>query len=411
MDELNPSPSPVSTRAALPRVLLVDDAAVNLMALNKALADLCDIQVATRGEQALRLAMADPPDMILLDVMMPDMDGYEVCRRLRANAATRQIPVAFLTALNDVASERQGLELGAVDYLTKPLNADLARLRVQNHLERERLRREVVQHRNELEERVQQRALSLSIAKEAAEKAMHLKDAILRNLNHELKTPLNGIVGMLALAQIYNTDPKVAHYLNNAEASAQRLQRTQTALLDLAEMEANRMTLESEPFRVRDLLNRVLLECRPWAHLKGLRLDIEAQDLLPTALYLGDPNRLVQVLRELLCNGVKFSEQGCVTVGARVESLDEGHEKLFFEVSDQGIGIAPEDQTRIFEAFEQLDPSMTRKFEGNGIGLVLSRKLARLMGGDVTVRSVLGRGSTFTLNVNVERVGEGGPAG
>ncbi|HET8869151.1 MAG TPA: ATP-binding protein, partial [Aquabacterium sp.] len=397
MDELNPTPPPTQTAAALPRVLLVDDAAVNLMALNKALADLCDIQVATRGEQALRLALAEPPDLILLDVMMPDMDGYEVCRLLRANPATRQIPVVFLTALDDVASERKGLELGAVDYLTKPLNADLARLRVQNHLERERLRREVVQHRNELEERVQQRTMSLSIAKEAAEKAMHLKDAILRNLNHELKTPLNGIVGMLALAQMYNTDPKVEHYLNNAEASAQRLQRTQTALLDLAEMEANRMTLEAEPFRVRDLLKRVLLECRPWAQLKGLTLEIEAEDLLPAPLYRGDPNRLVQVLRELLCNGVKFSEHGGVTIGAHVAPLDEGHEQLFFEVSDQGIGIAPADQARIFEAFEQVDPSMTRKFEGNGIGLVLSRKLARLMGGDVTVRSVLGQGSTFTF--------------
>lgn len=400
MDELNP------TAAGLPRVLLVDDAAVNLMALNKALADLCDIQVATRGEQALRLAQTEPPDLILLDVMMPDMDGYEVCRRLRANPATRQIPVVFLTALDDVASERKGLELGAVDYLTKPLNADLARLRVQNHLERERLRRELVQHRNELEERVQQRTVSLSIAKEAAEKAMHLKDAILRNLNHELKTPLNGIVGMLALAQMHNTDPKVSRYLDNAEASAQRLQRTQTSLLDLAEMEANRMTLEAEPFRVRDVLNRVLLECRPWAQLKGLTLDIDGEDGLPPALYRGDPNRLVQVLRELLCNGVKFSEQGRVTMAAHAVPLDDGREQLFFEVSDQGIGIAPADQTRIFEAFAQVDPSMTRKFEGNGIGLVLSRKLARLMGGDVTVRSVLGQGSTFTLNVSVERVAD-----
>ena len=277
-------------------ILAIDDAPVNLKTLVAALSDDYDLQVATSGEEGLAQAAATPPDLILLDVMMPGMDGYEVCRRLKADPRLSEIPVIFISAMVESESEASGLDLGAVDYLTKPINVPIAQRRIHNHLEREALRQQITQHRDLLEEQVRERTLALSIAKEAAESANHLKTTILTNLNHEFRTPMNGVLGMLGLLKRKLSDPRQLDYVSTAERSANRLLGVLTGLLDLALVESNRITLERRTFVVPELTATAIRQMEGEARSKGLSIDYEPQQAaeMPAAVS-GDAPRIARV--------------------------------------------------------------------------------------------------------------------
>ena len=206
-----------------PRILAIDDTPTNLLTLGAALEADFDLQIATSGAMGLAMATKAPPDLILLDVMMPEMDGYETCRRIMASPALRTIPVIFITALARIETESAGLTLGAADYITKPINVEITRQRIRNLLEREQLRKEVELHRDHLEELVQARTLALSVAKEAAEAANRAKSCFLANMNHELRTPLTGMMGMSELALRRATDPRQKDQLTKAVLCSRRL--------------------------------------------------------------------------------------------------------------------------------------------------------------------------------------------
>lgn len=387
-----------------PVILAIDDTPVNLKTLIAALAEDYDLEVATSGTKGLALAQATLPDLILLDIMMPELDGYDVCRRLKEDEKTKNIPVIFISALAEAEAEVSGLELGAVDYLTKPINIPIATKRIQNHLERERLRKRIKRHRDELELQVRDRTLSLSIAKEAAESADKLKATILTNLSHEFRTPMNGILGMLGMARRRTQDSKVQEYLVMAEQAANRLLAMLTGLLDLALAESHQLTLEKTQFRIEDIVSGTINQAQ--AAVKGkphlvLQRNPAKSRSIPDCV-TGDPGRIKEILHELISNAIKFSEKGSIEVAATVEKDNAGNLWLSFEVSDEGIGIAPENHTKIFEPFHQIDGSQTRRYSGNGVGLALCRQLARHMGGHIAVKSTLGNGAIFTVSIPVE---------
>ncbi|MEY2632742.1 MAG: hypothetical protein RIR00_1396 [Pseudomonadota bacterium] len=386
------------------RILAIDDTPVNLKTLVAALSAEYELQIATSGQEGLAYASASPPDLILLDVMMPEMDGYEVCRRLKADAATRDIPVIFITALVEDGSEVQGLELGAVDYLTKPINVPIAKRRIHNQLERELLRKEIETHRNQLEDLVQARTLDLSIAKEAAESANRLKAAILANISHEFRTPMNGILGMVGMAKRRAEDPRIVDYLGKAEKAANQLLVTLTSFLDLALAESRQLALEKSPFRVADIVHGAIAHNA--AELKGKALTLEfrdsTQDFPQTGKLIGDPRRIQQVLNELIGNAIKFSEKGRISVSTQVGNDPCGKLWFSFQISDEGIGIPAEWHRKIFEPFTQGDASSTRSHGGSGIGLALCNQLVRRMGGEIAVDSEPGLGATFTVRIPVE---------
>ena len=391
---------------AQPKILAIDDTPENLLLLGHALEAEFDLAVATSGSQGMAMAALQQPDLILLDVMMPGMDGYETCRALKGDPHLRDVPVIFLTALSSQDSEATGLELGAVDYITKPFNIEITRQRIRNQLERERLRREVVAHRDHLEELVRQRTLSLSIAKEAAEAADRAKTTLLRNMSHEMRTPLHGILGMISLAKRRSSGPQQTDQLSKAESSAQHLLGQLDALLDMARIEAGRFTLAHVPFTLEEILGSVRQAVLPMAQSKKLTLEVQ---LPPTIQHLpleGDPLRLKQVLLDLLNNAIKFTHQGSIQV--RVAPVQEAAEQveLRFEVQDSGIGIAPEDLPRIFEPFEQVDGSNTRRYGGMGLGLALGRQLVERMNGQIGVDSTPGQGSTFWFTVRLGTLNE-----
>lgn len=230
-------------------------------------------------------------------------------------------------------------------------------------------------------------------AKEAAEAANRMKSAFLANMSHEVRTPLNGILGMTELLLDTPLDDEQTEYLQLARSSARALMVIVDDLLDLARIEGGRMQIETHPFSLRQQLEVCLKPLMVEARNKGLTLTTTVQADVPDAR-LGDPVRFGQILTNIVGNAIKFTETGQVQV-----HVSGAGQQLQCAVRDTGIGIAPDKQAFIFEEFNQVDASSTRRYGGAGLGLPISARLARLMGGTLTVQSALGQGSTFTVIV------------
>ncbi len=269
--------------------------------------------------------------------------------------------------------------------------------------EKKRVESELDAHRHHLEALVRTRTAELEHARMDAEAANRSKSTFLANMSHEIRTPMNAIIGFTHLLQRDLTQPAQIEKLEKITASAKHLLGIINDILDLSKIEAERLVLEETPFNVLSTLNHVCSMMTDRIRSKGLTLIEDADPRLAALSLIGDPLRLGQVLINYVSNAVKFTEHGSVTLRARL--IDELPDEvvLHFEVQDTGIGITEEQQSRLFEAFEQAEASTTRKYGGTGLGLVISRRLARLMGGDVGVTSAPGRGSTFWLTVRMKR--------
>ena len=260
--------------------------------------------------------------------------------------------------------------------------------------ERKRAAMELAQHRDHLEDMVRGRTAELSATRDAAESANRAKSAFLANMSHELRTPMNGIMGMTSLALRLATNPRQLDQLHKSLAASRHLADVINDILDLSKIEADRLVLANADFVVADLIEESVGMHEAAAGDKGLQLDCVIDPALPRALR-GDAMRLRQVLLNFLGNAIKFSAQGRIEVRASAVDHDAETMVLRLEVSDQGIGIGVEEQALLFRAFTQVDESSTRRFGGTGLGLVISRRIAELMGGSVGVVSQPGQGSRF----------------
>jgi PAS domain S-box-containing protein len=266
--------------------------------------------------------------------------------------------------------------------------------------ERRRAEEELGQHRDHLEELVFARTTELAHARDAAEAANRAKSVFLATMSHELRTPMSGVMGMIDLVLRRATDPQQIDWLNKSKRSAKHLLNVINNILDLSQIESGRMTLEEKNFSLTQVLADVLQMHSEAAQAKGLQLSHEIAPTLPDLL-CGDATRLRQILINFVGNAIKFSEQGQITVNARTVEEDNLSVLLRLEVTDQGIGISPEQQARLFHAFTQADGSMNRRYGGTGLGLSIAKRIALLMGGDAGVVSEEGQGSTFWFTVRL----------
>jgi signal transduction histidine kinase len=243
----------------------------------------------------------------------------------------------------------------------------------------------------------------LTIAKEAAEGANRAKSTFLANMSHELRTPLNAVIGyseMLREDAVAAGNEQAASDLTKIEAAARHLHALISNVLDISKIEAGRMTLSAEPFDVAAMVAEVVATATPLAARNHNRLDVAPLDGLGEVV--GDELRVRQVLINLLSNAAKFTENGRIDLSVQREPTQDG-DRVRFVISDTGIGISREQLSRLFGEFVQADASTTRRYGGTGLGLAISRQLSQLMGGEITVQSEPGRGSTFSLVVPAEQ--------
>jgi CheY-like chemotaxis protein len=413
-----------------PRILIVDDIPANLKILIEVLDEDYELVIATNGQKALTWASSEKaPDLILLDIVMPDIDGYEVCKQLKASPITCDIPVIFITAMNEEENETKGLSLGAVDFIRKPFSLPTVRARIQTHLtikaqhdaletaEKELSRanelleqrvanrtRELLAINNQLREEIfehQKTAKALSAARQAAEQAGRVKSEFLNNMSHEIQTPINGIMGFSRLLLDTSLDNKQQGFLKKVLTSTDRLLDTVNKILDFSKIEAENLEMAKIAFNLSDLMAAAGRLLSDKISEKGLNLNIEQDSDLPKRL-IGDPDRLLQIIINLLDNAVKFTEKGHITVSSFVEEKNINTILVHFKITDTGIGISEEKQKVIFGAFSQADTSNTRQYEGAGLGLTISALLTGLMHGSIWLDSIEGQGSTFHFTASFD---------
>lgn len=401
-------------------ILIVDDTPENLMVLEGILRKAgYDVRAAISGAIALKAVQNRQPDLILLDIMMPDMDGFEVCARLKENQKTCDIPVFFLTGLSAAEDERKGLELGAVDYIVKPFKEELLKARLRNQLE-------LKQYRDHLEELVSERTASLieandlltqqmdqlKQANQRAESADRAKSAFIAIISHELRTPLIPVIGFTELmrnGEFGEINEKQHNFLDSVLQNSRHLLSLINTIIEYARLEADRGNLLQSDVVLNRLVAQSLDTVRKQADTKGVQLQETISSDLPPG-FKGDLSRLKKVLVNLLENAISFTPAGgTVTIAAASAPFDplqlpHRHELpvpdfcLKLSIIDTGTGIKPEDYERIFEPFVQSEHFMTRNHEGIGLGLSLCRALIEQYGGAIWCDSEgTGNGSAFHI--------------
>lgn len=508
-------------------ILVVDDEKANLVVLNQILSLEYAVYMAKSGVQALQLVTRNRPDLILLDILMPDMDGFEVLAKLKESSTTREIPVIVITGLNNPEDEEKCFTLGANDYITKPFKPVVIRARVNTQIKRAALmhmiaddlirmtsivegspqfmiylsgdgkieymnpavsarlgytKEELLQsgglallfntddfrrleeeyfpellsqcsfsdylsgngaslnfempvtrkdgevrffsfsafaavlHNGEAgvcitardDTELKQMQQELVTAKEQAEQALiqaeyynKAKSHFLSRMSHEMRTPLNAIMGMAAIAKIADDHDRRTNCLEKIDESSRHLLDIVDNILDMAKIDTGNFELAPHQFCFHKTINRIITDITAKAGEKKQHFTFKIESTVPDMI-IADERRLGQVLFQLLSNAVKFTpEQGFIYFS--VEKLDntEGSCFLRFEVKDSGIGISPEMKARLGAAFEQMDNSISRIHGGTGLGFAISKRIVEMMNGSIEVETELGKGSRFICTVKV----------
>jgi len=376
-------------------ILIVDDTVKNLQILCEILGeeDNYRVNVARNGKEALEMAERVDFDIILLDIQMPIMDGYETCKRLKSNPDTADIPIIFLTAQTDKESIVKGFQAGAVDYLTKPFNNMELKSRIRTQVD-------LKKHRDNLEEMVSSRTAQLNEALQKVNVAAKAKEQFLANMSHEIRTPLNGVMGMASLLNKTALDDEQSYFLDTLSNSAKYLQTIVDDIFDYTLLNTGSLEICNETFSPQESIRKAAELFRYRCEEKGLTFDLNFSEKLPKNVK-ADNKKINRILSLLLSNGLKFTEKGGISVYV---TYDAENSNLVIKVSDTGIGIDTLDKDKIFEKFSQLDSSSQRSFGGTGMGLALCRELLNLLKGTIEVDSDVNSGSTFTIRVKADQI-------
>ncbi len=374
-------------------ILIVDDVQENINLLGIMLQKRgFSVSTCTSGEAALAAVAERLPDLLLLDISMPEMDGFEVTRRLKSSAITRDIPIVFLTAFTDKKRIVEGFELGGVDYITKPYNAAELFARIKTHLE--------LKHTKDL---LLQRNQELQIVNEKLHQLNLDKDELLGIVAHDLKSPLSAIRG-IADALVYDeTLPQQIRkeFEQTILSTSDRMFTLIAELLNANALERGAVTFEQQPIRLSEVLQIITEQYRKQAENKTITFQM---DIEPAAIVFADQFALQQICDNFISNALKYSPHGkSIMVRASQrhvsENGQEAHTVVRLEIQDQGPGLSEEDLTKLFGKFQRLSARPTAGEHSTGLGLSIVKKLADAMGASIGCHSTLGNGATFFLEL------------
>ncbi len=393
------------------KILIVDDRIENLIALETLLSDF-DIEIvrALSGGEALAKTFNNQFALVIMDVQMPEMDGYETVAIMRQAKSTRNLPVIFVSAIyKEDFHVIKGIESGAVDFMVKPIISEVLHGKVQVFLDLYRYQtslEDLVEERtNQLQKEItkhKETSEKLKIEKEKAVEATNSKSLFLASMSHEIRTPMNGIIGMTNILKQTSLSVEQNEFLNIIDISGNNLLTIINDILDFSKIESGQLDLENIDFDIHNQLEDVMSLLKLKASEKEIELILNINDNIPKLL-VGDPTRIKQIVINLLNNAIKFTGKGFVKL--QVEIYDESNDyiSLIFKVIDTGIGISKKLIKNLFKVFSQADVSVTRKFGGTGLGLAISKNLSAMMQGDIGVESVEGKGSTFWFTAKLHR--------
>ncbi|MCL2188493.1 MAG: response regulator [Defluviitaleaceae bacterium] len=390
------------------KIFIIDDSMMKREMVKRAIAGAYDVTTASSGKEALEVLATETPDLIILDVEMPEMDGYETLQHIQITESLMDVPVVFLTARTDAAAELYGLSLGAIDYITVPFSPPLLLKRLELHLSLIMQKRELKKLNENLTELVDERTQELAhsneklrTALEVAEAANRTKSVFIANMSHETRTPLNSIIGFSELSQLEDLPDKVKGYLSNISESAGWLLNIINDILDISVIELGKIVLVQSPFYFTEILDFCRTKTMGSVENKNITLSWETTTVVGKKV-LGDPARLRQALMNLLSNAAKFTDSGSIRFSAITKKETDKSVTIAFKVQDSGIGISPTQISHIYEPFNQEDNSSTRKFGGTGLGLSITKTIVELMGGKLEVESTLDVGSSFGFEITFD---------
>ncbi|MEJ1935570.1 hybrid sensor histidine kinase/response regulator, partial [Nostoc sp. NIES-2111] len=363
----------VVENSKIDRILAVDDTRDNLILVQTILeSEGYEIDLASDGISALQKVEESPPDLILLDVMMPGMDGYEVTRRIRNNPAINYIPILLITAFHE-SSVVEGLDAGADDFIRKPFDTDELLARVRSLL---RLKHSLDEQR----------------------KMARQREDFVSRLTHDLRTPLVAADRMLDLFQqeaFCKISPEMKQAISVMIRSNQNLMQMVNTLLEVYRFEAGKKTLNYEACNLKEIAQEVVSELTTLTDEKGITLKLDSSHINhledKAGVVMGDALELRRVIYNLVANAIKFTDNG----GIEIRFFESAPNWLIIEIEDTGYGIAPEDQITIFERFRQ----GRNKRSGSGLGLHLSSRIVEAHEGTITLNSEVGKGSIFTVKL------------
>ncbi len=425
-------------------ILVVDDAVENIDILTGILQDEYYIKAATSGVMALKIAEKTRPDIILLDIIMPEMDGYEVCRKLKENPRTCHIPVIFVTAKDQEIDEAKGFAYGAVDYINKPVSPVITRARLKNHLalsdqkkaleievdkktvELQKSKQKIEDYSKNLEQKVTERTCELeaknkelrealqtikNTQKKLIELDMH-KTETLYMVTHDLRTPMTSILGFSNLItkkyqstllpvlescgdrKVIRSAQQVLDNIHIISEEGKRLTNLINDFLDLSKLEEGKAAFNPEKIELGQIIKEAVDSLRSLLEEKKLKSVIEVEP--PQLVVNADRGKLFQVLINLLSNAIKFTKEGSVT--CRAGMAEKGRE-IVVSIIDTGCGISKEEQESVFDKFSQAGNQTGSKQKGTGLGLPICKQAVELHGGRIRIESEPDRGSTFSFTL------------
>ena len=381
------------------KIIAVDDNIENLTVLKNTLKDIYQIFTIPSAAKMFEMLTHIRPDLILLDVEMPEMNGYEAIEKLKKDPEFKDIPVIFLTSMSDAKSEVYGLSMGAVDYIHKPFVAPLLLQRIKTYMS-------IMEQQTEIRHLLDLKTEEVKMREKAemeAENASRAKGDFLSHMSHEIRSPLNAVIGMINIANEETTVEGIKVYLEKAGNAAKHVLGVINDILDMSKIEADKLELSDAEYDFGKMITSVVDVAGIRAQEKHIQVVVNLDANIPQFV-ISDELRLSQVITNLMTNAIKFTpDNGKVTLTTQKLEEKDGEVGIRVEVTDSGIGISPEQQAKLFQPFNQADRTIAKQFGGTGLGLAISKRIVELMRGKIWFESELGKGAKFIFTLKMKK--------